>query len=84
MHHYCDCKQVHIVTSGISTKDVNLWHQWLGHLSIDNLRLFIRQQLMHGLSNNKDEELEFCKTTCLESNIGIHFPRREDQELVRS
>jgi hypothetical protein len=45
----------------MSTKDVNLWHQWLGHLGIDNSRLLTRQQIMDGLSINKDDELEFCE-----------------------
>lgn len=75
MHHFYYCKQVHIVASGISTKDVNLWHQWLGHLGIDNSRLLTRQQIMDGLSINKDDELEFCEGYVLRKQHRESFPK---------
>ncbi len=75
MHHFYYYKQLHIVASGMSTKDVNLWHQWLGHLGIDNSRLLTRQHIMDGLSINKDDELEFCEGYVLGKQHRESFPK---------
>jgi hypothetical protein len=52
---------MHVITNASCTNDVNLWHQQLGHLGVDKLKLLRKQMILDGFSINKDTKLEFYK-----------------------
>jgi hypothetical protein len=69
-------QQVHVATSGNCIDHANLWHQHLGHLGIDILKLLAKQDLVGGLSIKKDAKLKFCEGCMVGKQHREPFPKQ--------
>jgi hypothetical protein len=53
--------------------NMDLWHQRLGHLGVDNIRLMETQRLVEGLSISPKDSLDFCEGCVLGKQSRLPF-----------
>jgi hypothetical protein len=61
---------------------INLWHQHLGHLGVDDMKLLVWKNVVEGLIMRPNENLTFCEGLFMANNIRSHSQLKEPHGLA--
>jgi hypothetical protein len=53
-------KYNHSLTTSIEPNDIQLWHEWFGHLGVKSLKLLSNKNVVEGMNIDEKVELTFC------------------------
>ena len=67
-----------VENKSVSKSEINIWHEKLGHLNEQDLKLMANRELVYGLNIKSNAKLSECEVCMREKLTPLPFPKTSE------